>query len=504
MNQHLKLVFTVVLLAVTTSASAEIPSDGLLDDVTAKFLEQSATWGVVITRFATWLFWVLATISMVWTFGIMALRQADIGEFFAEFVRFTLTTGFFWWLLSNGPAIAMAIINSLRQIGAEAGHVSRLLQPSTPISIGFDVVRKAFTGLSWAHPVDNLAIVVISAVVVLCMAVIAANVLIALVTAWTMAFAGVFILGFGGARWTSDMAIAYFKAMLGIGLELLTVTLLLGVAVSVIDGFHSRVNAHSVYELLLVMCVCAVLALLIDKIPARVAALAGGGSGASVGASTVMAAAAMGAAAASGIGAAAAAGAAGAAGGAQALMAAVSKASAAESGGSGSMGPAGGADGSVGGDSGGAAAHNSGTSSLASAMGDSGSNSQTSGTSGSPASSHAPASSNSGSQAGSSQGSAKQSSAIAKAGGAAAKVGKVAMGTAANLAQGSWEVAKNNLADRVANTTGGRIAGAISGSEQLTGIHNAPQSFGGDSLSAGTDSADHASEIAAFRDRTSA
>ena len=50
----------------------------------------------------------------------MALRKADIGEFFAEFVRFTIFTGFFWWLLSNGPNFANTIIQSLRQIASEA------------------------------------------------------------------------------------------------------------------------------------------------------------------------------------------------------------------------------------------------------------------------------------------------------------------------------------------------------------------------------------------------
>jgi type IV secretory pathway TrbL component len=37
---------------------------------------------------ASWLSWALVVISMVWTFGMMALRKADI----AEFVRFIITT----------------------------------------------------------------------------------------------------------------------------------------------------------------------------------------------------------------------------------------------------------------------------------------------------------------------------------------------------------------------------------------------------------------------------
>jgi type IV secretion system protein VirB6/type IV secretion system protein TrbL len=546
MGQASKIKFLLALIFAFAASPvfATINGDGLLNDVTNRFLTQSATWGGTITTYATWLFWVLATISMVWTFGLMALRKADIGEFFAEFVRFTVTTGFFWWLLSNGPTMAMAIINSLRQIGATAGGIPNVLTPSTPISIGFDIVKKAFTGLSWVHPIDNLAIVLVSAAVVVCMAVVAANVLIALVTAWVMAYAGTFILGFGGARWTSDMAISYFKAMLGIGLELMTMTLLIGIATSVIDGFYRDLDGSSVYELLLVFCVCAVLALLINKIPGRVASLAGGGSGASVGAGSVMGAAAMGAAAAATAGAALAAGATSMAGGAQALMAAFQKANAATSAGGGGadalMAAAGGAGG---GDSGGGGS--GGGSALASAMGDSGSgggstsagagssvNSASSSggqsaASGSGSSASSSTNADSGASAGSdakgeakgqaatdkggAPGEVKSGGALAAAGAMAAKVGKVAAGTAGNLAQGSWDVAKAKAAsmkdaamDRIGETTGGKIAAAINARAEAEAADKAPppESFDDNSLSAGTEkSADAESEVAAFRDR---
>jgi type IV secretion system protein TrbL len=50
---------------------------------------------------------------MVWTFGMMLLRKADIGDFFAEFTRFIIFTGFYFWLLTNavsGHNIAGTII----------------------------------------------------------------------------------------------------------------------------------------------------------------------------------------------------------------------------------------------------------------------------------------------------------------------------------------------------------------------------------------------------------
>jgi P-type conjugative transfer protein TrbL len=150
-----------ILLVCAGPACAAISDQGLLDDVTNRFLTQSAGWGATIVAYATYLFWTLATISMVWTFGMMALRKADIGDFFAEFLKFTITLGFFWWLLSHGPEMALSIINGMRQVGATAGGLPVGLSPSTPVSIGFDIVKKAFDTLSWVHPVNNLAIVIV-------------------------------------------------------------------------------------------------------------------------------------------------------------------------------------------------------------------------------------------------------------------------------------------------------------------------------------------------------
>jgi type IV secretion system protein VirB6/type IV secretion system protein TrbL len=497
----------VVTIWVTSPVFAAITSTGLLDDTTIRFLDESEKWGETITTYATWLFWVLATISMVWTFGTMALRKADIGEFFAEFLRFTVTTGFFWWLLENGPHMAVDVINAMRRIGADAGDVPVGLTASLPVSIGFNVVQKAFAGLSWTHPIDNLGIVIISGAVVIAMAVVAANVLIALVEAWVLAYAGVFILGFGGARWTSDMAIGYFKAVLGIGLELMTMTLLVGIATSVIDGFYANLDATSIYELLLIFCVCAVLALLINKIPKRVAALAGGGSSAGVGVGTVAGAAAMGAAAVATAGAALAAGAANAAGGFQALSAAFKKAMAAESGGGTDTGGAAAGGGTSGGDG----------ASLATAMGDS------SGSSGGHSSGGGKGGSQSGGASsgtdakgaadkhGGAPGGQKSGGKLAAVGAVAAKAGRVAAGTATNLAQGSTDVVKakgkemkENALKRIGKTTGGQIAAAIirpipdeeSGDTSVTAGKN--------SLSAGKNtSVDAESEVAAFRDRDS-
>src|SRR5574337_969486 len=112
----LPLLLPLWLALFALNAHAAIDNADVLDSVLTRYQMAATDWAATITNSASWLFWLLVLISMVWTFGMMALRKADIGEFFAELVKFTMFTGFFWWLLTNGPNFAKSIMDSLRQI----------------------------------------------------------------------------------------------------------------------------------------------------------------------------------------------------------------------------------------------------------------------------------------------------------------------------------------------------------------------------------------------------
>ena len=326
-------------------AQAAIDNAGVLDNVLNRYSAAASGWAGFITARATWLFWTLAVISMVWTFGFMALRKADIGEFYAEFIRFTIFTGFFWWLLTNGPNFATDIMSSLRTIAGSASGTGSTLTPSGIVDIGFDIFFKVLDQSSVWSPVDSAAGILISAAILIILALIGVNMLLLLVSGWILAYAGVFFLGFGGSRRTSDMAINYYKTVLNIAAQLFTMVLLVGIGKSFVDQYYNAMSAGiSLKELGVMMIVAVVLLALVNKLPSMVGGLAMGGGahalGGGFGAGAAMGAAAVAGAAIATGGAAIAAGAASAAGGAQALMAAYSKASAAssEGGGGGGMG----------------------------------------------------------------------------------------------------------------------------------------------------------------------
>ncbi|PJC96489.1 P-type conjugative transfer protein TrbL [Janthinobacterium sp. BJB1] len=525
------LLLCLALLPYT--AWAEINNTGVLDNVLARYSAIAATWAATITTHATRLFWTLATVSMVWTFGMMALRKSDIGEFFAEFVRFTIFTGFYWWLLRNGPSFATSIIDSMRAIGAGAAGTGTGLSPSGIVDIGFGLFANVLEKSSLWSPLSSAVGVTISLITLISLALIGVNMLLLLISGWILAYAGIFFLGFGGSRWTSDMAINYYKTVLSIGAQLFTMVLLVGIGKSFIDQFYNNMSsAYKMNELAVIMVVAIVLLALVNKVPSLVGGLAmGGGTGAlgsGFGAGTALGAAAMAATAAATAGAAAVAGTANIAGGVQALMAAVSKANAAESAGSGTrdfMASAGG--GGIG------ATPGTGSGALAAAMGDTAQVTSSSADAGSGSAETQPAGSasqqaqppvapsnqqsmngpaNAGSESKTDQRVAKTAPGMgspAAAAALAAKTGRIAAGAAGNLAQGSWDVGKAKLkqglaaaGDRVGKTIGGQIAAAIRSQNQAGAPSTGASAMEDGSISAGDSaSADPTAEVAAFRDR---
>lgn len=514
---HRAALIGVSLALYSAVASAQLSNQGMLDQVVMEFAVRATAWQSVVMNAATFLFWTLGTISLVISFGFMAIRKADLGEFFAEFVRFILFFGFFLWLLRNGPSFANSITQSLSRIGEQASGVSSIT-PSGIVDVGFLIWKQAINNLSVWSPIDSFVGVFLSAGILILLAVIAVNMLLLLVSAWLLSYAGIFFLGFGGSRWTSDMAINYYKTVLGVAVQIMTMVLLVGIGNDLLSSFYAKMNKGTLnFEELGVMLVfCLALLMLVNRVPPLVASVisgsgignAGGigtfGAGAAVGAA--MGAAGMASAAAATAGAAFASGAASAAGGASAVFSAFSKAHENVTAGMDLMSAF------TGGRSTPGDGNDAGTGStpFAQAAGFGG---NSGGSSTSPGSSSKASADNSAAKAAHSDEKAVPGSTgpglLSSAASALGTAGRITADASANLAQGTADVAKAKVAslreaavERIADTTGGKIAAAIkaggSGSESV----NMPApSFGRNSLTAGSHAADPAAEVAAFTNR---
>ena len=277
----LSLVFaTIFSFAIqSTEVQAAVNNAGILTNVTDRFESVSSTWATMILGYASSLFWALATISLVWTGSLMILRRADAQEFFAEFVRFTITLGFFYWLLIHGPAIGKSIVNTLVLIGGNAMGAG-VTAPSGILDLGFDLAFKTYDAMTFSQPVTSFTGVVLALAILIFLALIAANLTVQFCAAWIVLYAGCILLGFGGSRWTSDIAIQYYKTVLGIGLSLMTSILLLGVGNSILEQYFTNMSGGvQIKELTVVMVVTVILFLLVDKLPGLMANIVSHGVG---------------------------------------------------------------------------------------------------------------------------------------------------------------------------------------------------------------------------------
>lgn len=257
---------------------------GIMDSVMGKYQQAASAWGARMVSYGSWIFWGLALISMVWTYGMMILRKADIGEFFAETIRFFGTLGFFYWILLNGPAISDAVIKSMWMMGSAAVGGASSFTPSGITDIGFDIFFKALDESSSFSPVDSAAAIIISGCVLVVLALVAVNMLLLFVSAWILMYGGVVFLGFGGSRWTSDIAITYYKTVLGIGAQLMGMVLLVGIGKTFIDQAYAGMSEGINLKELGVLGITAVVLLyLTNKIPPMLAGIVGGASTGGVG-----------------------------------------------------------------------------------------------------------------------------------------------------------------------------------------------------------------------------
>lgn len=321
----------LALLFVSFGAHAQLSNDGLLTDIATRYQTAASAWATYIMGRATWLYWTLVTISLVWTGGMMMLRGAGLQEFFSEFVRFIMTTGFFWWLLMMAPTFVPGIYQSMSMIGASASGLGSDLRPSGIVDIGFAVLNATLDNSSFMEPIDSLIGFLMAMVILIVLALIAVNMVVLLISGWVVGYAGIIYLGFGGSRWTSEMAISFYKTVLAIGIQLMAMILLVGIGKTFMDDYYGRMATGSVElkEMAVLMVASLVLLVLVNKVPQLISSIASSNVGmsglGSYGSGTALAAAGV-AGAAVGVGASMiAAGAANIAGGASAIKAAFSQ-----------------------------------------------------------------------------------------------------------------------------------------------------------------------------------
>jgi type IV secretion system protein TrbL len=135
----------------------------------------------------------------------------------------------------------------------------------------------------FSAPVQSLFLVAASLVILVCFALIAAAIILALVESYIVLSAGVLLMGFGGSRWTKDFALKTVIYAVSVGAKLFVLQLIAGLGAQVIgawatlpvgSGVLAPTNATS--NILIIVGSTLVLWVLVKTVPDMIQGLING------------------------------------------------------------------------------------------------------------------------------------------------------------------------------------------------------------------------------------
>ncbi|GEJ56653.1 P-type conjugative transfer protein TrbL [Anaeromyxobacter diazotrophicus] len=270
----------LVLMLPGDALAQTAPLNNHLDAIVRVYRDHARGWTRVLTTYAVRLFWLLAGVEFTFAAFGLAFKGADLGEWASTIVNQILFIGFFYTLLTHSAEWSGAIVESFRTAAngatAAAGGTAGV-SPSNVFETGVSLAARLMSKASFLHPGDSLGFLISALVVVICFALIAASLVVALVEMYVVTSAGVLFMGFGGSRFTKEIALRMLVYAVSVGAKLFVISLVVGLGESMIMGFLTQFGTSDV-DLFLMVGAAIVFLALVHAIPQLVQSLVAGTS----------------------------------------------------------------------------------------------------------------------------------------------------------------------------------------------------------------------------------
>jgi type IV secretion system protein TrbL len=227
-----KLIFWIGVAALFFSAATAHAQTQILDNIAQSYKTASAGWTSTLLSYANRLFRLLAIIEFTWSCAVWALEKNEYQSFVAAIVKKFMWIGTFYMILLNGPTWIPAIIDSFTDAGIAASG-SGGLSPSEVFTTGLDNAATMLEGIKNMSLWDDMGVIIVAGLsglaIVIAFAIIAGQLLVALVESYIAISAGLLFLGFGGSRWTTDFVQKYIGYAMATGVKLFMLFLIIGI-----------------------------------------------------------------------------------------------------------------------------------------------------------------------------------------------------------------------------------------------------------------------------------
>lgn len=264
--------FIVIYLLLVNVAFADVDNSGIVADIYNEYKAKSQQWGDVIKKYALSLFYVLLILD-VCVFGIrMVLQRPELPMILGQFALMLLTAGVFFAIINNWQEWSWQIINGMIGISGELG-----ISPTSvdaPFLLALDLIENYWKEASALAPIKTLGLAIATIILVICLALITAQILFIKCEALIAMTASIVLLGLSGSGMFKDYAVNTCRYALAVAFKLFVVYLLLGVGMSFINSF--TVAGITFEDILTILAACAVLLVLVKQLPDACAGIING------------------------------------------------------------------------------------------------------------------------------------------------------------------------------------------------------------------------------------
>ncbi len=275
--------FIFVFCGACGVASGAIAQNNVLDNILVTYQNAAAAWQATIVSLATNLFFLLATIEFIWMGIRLSVHGADLQTWVGELIQRIMFIGLFLFLLLNA-GFASQIVDSFRQAADIASGLPSGFTPTDVLDMGINIATQITQNVSITDPPGSLGLIITALIMTIAFAIMAAILLLAIVEMFILINAGVILLGFGGSNFTKDIAIRFLTYTVSVGAKLFVIQLVIGLGLTLLNGFATGFNATAPNNQALTMLGVAITFLALvwslpDMVQSIINGVAYGGSG---------------------------------------------------------------------------------------------------------------------------------------------------------------------------------------------------------------------------------
>ena len=257
------IAFCFIMIANTALANETSIGTSTIN-IVGTFQDAVSNWDTILKSYTLRLFALLLMIDIAWIGIRFALERPQL----TDLIKQITVTIFF-------AAIFIAAINNYKewtwQIISQFQEVAKQLTPdfveeSSPLKIGFLLCLKIMTHVSLMSPIDSLVYVLSALIILICFALLSAQIIFIKCEATISMAASMILLGFGGAGFAKEYAINAIRYVIAVAFKLFIITLLLGVGANFINAISLN-DSPTFEELFVIIGAVVVLLSLATSLP---------------------------------------------------------------------------------------------------------------------------------------------------------------------------------------------------------------------------------------------